>query len=67
MTIVTGDLFEADLSDATVVAVYLPPEILERLAPKSWAQARVRIVSHQFRLPGGPPDASHAIHLYRVR
>lgn len=77
--IVEGDLFDADLSEATIVALYLPPEILERLAPRlARLQPGVRIVSHQFRLPGRAPDASisadsletgsaHQIHLYRMR
>jgi SAM-dependent methyltransferase len=49
-----GDLFEADLSEATVVTVYLLPLYLERLAPRLRAQLRpgTRVVSHRYPLPG---------------
>jgi SAM-dependent methyltransferase len=52
-----GDLFEADLSGATVVTAYLSPSIMKRLMPKLRALAPgTRIVSHQFAMPGWPPD-----------
>ncbi len=52
-----ADLFEADLSEATVVTVYLSPSIMKRLMPKLRALAPgTRIVSHQFPMPGWPPD-----------
>jgi len=46
----TGDLFAADLRDATVVTLYLSPELNARLRPRLLAQLRPgsRIVSHQF-------------------
>lgn len=45
-----GDLFEADFSPATVVTLYLLPEINRKLRPQLWKQLKVgtRVVSHDF-------------------
>lgn len=52
-----GDLFEADLSAATVVTLYLSTSIMKLLEPKLRAlKPGTRIVSHQFALPRWPPD-----------
>ena len=52
-----GDLFEADLSKATVVTMYLSPSIMKTLEPRLRALKKgTRIVSHQFAMPGWPPD-----------
>ena len=57
VTFKVGDLFEADLSEATVVTVYLSPSIMKRLMPAFRAlKPGTRIVSHQFPMPGWPPD-----------
>lgn len=57
VSFITGDLFEADLSKATVVTTYLSPSIMKLLAPKLRALAPgTRIVSHQFPMPDWPPD-----------
>lgn len=54
---IVGDLFEADLSEATVVTMYLSPSIMKRLMPALRAlEPGTRIVSHQFEMPGWPPD-----------
>lgn len=54
---IVGDLFDADLSEATVVTMYLSPSIMKRLIPKLRAlRPGTRIVSHQFDIPGWPPD-----------
>jgi precorrin-6B methylase 2 len=55
---VVGDLFEADLSEATVVTLYLSASINARLLPKLRAELGpgARIVSHQFRLGDWRPD-----------
>ena len=59
---ITGDLFEADLSEATVVTMYLSPSIMKRLRPKLRAlKPGTRIVSHQFPMPDWPPDARRQI------
>jgi SAM-dependent methyltransferase len=54
---VVGDLFTADLSEATVVTTYLSSSIMRTLAPKLRAlKPGTRIVSHQFPMPGWEPD-----------
>jgi ribosomal protein L11 methylase PrmA len=49
-SIVQGDLFEADIKDATVVTLYLLPRLNEKLKPKLWRDLKVgtRIVSNSF-------------------
>jgi hypothetical protein len=47
------DIFTLDLSGADVIAVYLPSPLLERLFPQfEKLPPGVRIVSHQFSIPG---------------
>jgi len=45
-----GDLFETDVSQATVVTLYLLPTINVKLRPRLWKQLKVgtRVVSHAF-------------------
>jgi len=55
--IVEGDLFEVDLRDATVVTLYLLPELNLRLRPKLLAlRPGTRIVSHAFDMADWKPD-----------
>jgi hypothetical protein len=51
-TFVWKDIFEVDLSPATVVTIYLFPEVNARLVPKLRRELRAgtRIVSHQYPL-----------------
>ena len=57
VSFVVGDLFEADLGQATIVTMYLSPSIMKALEPKLRALKRgTRIVSHQFAMPGWPAD-----------
>ena len=57
VSFVVGDLFDADLSQATVVTAYLSASTMRRLEPKLRAlKAGTRIVSHQFSMPGWQPD-----------
>jgi SAM-dependent methyltransferase len=57
VSFVVGDLFEADLSKATVVTMYLSPSIMKMLEPRLRAlKPGTRIVSHQFSMPGWIPD-----------
>ena len=52
-----GDLFEADLSAATVVTLYLSTSIMKTLEPKLRSlKPGTRIVSHQFPMPRWAPD-----------
>ena len=55
---IEGDLFTADISDATVVALYLSNSINAQLEPKLRRELRpgTRIVSHQFRIGNWPPQ-----------
>jgi len=52
------DIFEADVSDATVVTLYLSPEVNLRLKPKLLSQLKPgsRIVSHDFPIAGWTPE-----------
>jgi len=53
-----GDLFNVDLSEATVVALYLWPEMNVQLRPKLLRELDPgdRIVSHDFRMGDWEPD-----------
>jgi SAM-dependent methyltransferase len=53
-----GDLFTADLSKATVVTLYLGPNVTPRVQPKLLAELApgTRIVSNNFRMGDWQPD-----------
>jgi ribosomal protein L11 methylase PrmA len=59
------DLFETDVSAATVVTIYLAPRIMGRVAQKLQAELQpgTRVVVHDFPLPGWRADrvASFAV------
>lgn len=52
--IVHGDIFQEDISDATVVYLYLTTELNAQLKPKLEKELKkgTRVVSHQFEVPG---------------
>jgi SAM-dependent methyltransferase len=52
-----GDLFKAEIGEATVVTLYLLPSVNERLKPKLLSELRpgTRIVSHAFDMGGWKP------------
>jgi len=54
------DLFEADFSDATVVTMYLFPEVNLRLRPMLFEQLDpgARVISHSFDMDGWQPDST---------
>jgi SAM-dependent methyltransferase len=57
-TFVQGDMFEADISKATVLALFLLSENLDRLRDKFLAlPPGTRIVLNSFGIPGWDPDA----------
>lgn len=61
VTFRVADLFETDLREATVVMMYLLPEVNRRLKPKLFAELApgARVVSHDFDMgKGWPPDRS---------
>lgn len=57
VSFIVGDLFTADLTEATVVTAYLSPQIMKMLEPKLRAlKSGTRIVSHQFPMAIWQPD-----------
>lgn len=59
VTFVQADLFEADFSDATVVTLYLLPEINLKLRPTLLAmRPGTRVVSYSFTMGDWEPDES---------
>jgi SAM-dependent methyltransferase len=59
VTFKVGDMFETDVTEASVVLLYLLPELNRRLKPKFFEQLRpgARIVSHDFDMGREwPPD-----------
>ena len=57
------DLFEADFSDATVVTLYLLPQINEKLRPLLFEQLDpgTRVVSHNFGMGTWAPDSTEQV------
>ncbi len=55
-----GDLFEADLSEATVVSIYLLPTVNMELRPKLFRELKpgTRVVSHDFDMNEWEPDTT---------
>ncbi len=55
-----GDLFEADLSDATVVTLYLLPSVNLKLRAKLFRELEpgTRVVSHDFDMDEWQPDTT---------
>ncbi len=53
-----GDLFDADIGEATVVTLYLLPSVNERLKPKLLSELKpgTRIVSHAFDMGDWKPE-----------
>jgi SAM-dependent methyltransferase len=61
---VEGDIFDADISEATVVTLYLLPEVNMRLRPKLLElRPGTRIVSHNYDLGDWKPEKTIKIHL----
>lgn len=71
---VQGNIFDADLSDATVVTLYLLQSLNERLRPKLVRELRsgARVVSHVFNMgPEWPPAQAlrvegHPVYLWTL-
>jgi SAM-dependent methyltransferase len=71
--VMQGDLFETDISDASVVTLYLLSSLNLKLRPKLLSELRpgTRIVSHGFDMGDWKPEKSvdvggSTIHLWRV-
>ncbi|MEX0591756.1 MAG: class I SAM-dependent methyltransferase [Xanthobacteraceae bacterium] len=59
---VHGDMYEADISAATVLALFLLPENLDRLAPKFLdLNPGTRIVLNKYLVSGWTPDRSEQV------
>jgi len=60
-----ADALGTDLSQASVVTIYLLPFLLDQLRPRLLAQLRpgARIVTHAFAMTGWPPDRSETVRL----
>lgn len=58
-----GDVLTADISQATVVTVYLLPDLLWKLRARFIAELQpgTRIVSHEFTMPGWAPDHAETL------
>jgi tRNA G37 N-methylase Trm5 len=74
---IKGDIFDADIREATVVTMYLLPAINMRLRPKLLSDLRpgTRIVSHNYDLGDWKPerrltvkvgDTDHQVYFWRV-
>jgi SAM-dependent methyltransferase len=77
VTFVQGDLFDQDFSEATVLVVYLFPDINLKLRPKILEmKPGTRIISHRFDMGDWKPEKTvkivlpdgkeHLIYLWRV-
>jgi SAM-dependent methyltransferase len=64
VTFRAGDLFQTDLSPATVVTLYLSPELNLRLRPKLLRELSpgARIVSHDFDMGDWAPAETIRVH-----
>lgn len=59
-----GDLFQMDVSEATVVTLYLLPAVNRDLRPRLWKQLKVgtRVVSHAFDMGAEwPPEKTETV------
>jgi SAM-dependent methyltransferase len=70
---IEGDLFEADISQATVVTLYLLTRLNEKLKPKLLKELRpgTRVVSHAFDMGDWAPEqkvfvSSSTVYLWRI-
>lgn len=73
ITVINEDLFDADLSEATVITLYLTYGANKKLRPKLEREARpgTKIVSHNFEIPGWQPTRKEShqgdtIYLYII-
>jgi ubiquinone/menaquinone biosynthesis C-methylase UbiE len=72
--VIQGNFFDVDISDANVITLYLTSSANERLRPKLEAELKpgVRVVSHDFKVPGWKPVGiydellGHTIYTYRI-
>lgn len=60
---IQGDLFEADIKEATVVTLYLLTSLNQKLRPKLWRELKpgTRVVSHAFDMGDWTPEKTESI------
>ena len=60
---VEQDLFKADFKEATVVTLYLLPDVNLRLRPKLWSDLKpgTRVVSHAFDMGDWQPEKTASV------
>lgn len=65
---IEGDLFEADLREASVVTLYLLPSINMKLRPKLWRELKpgARVVSHSFDMEDWKPTKTAEVNGRRI-
>jgi len=70
---IEGDLFETDISEASVVTLYLLTRLNEKLKPKLLKELRpgTRVVSHAFDMGDWKPDetasvSASSVYLWRI-
>ncbi|TVP47614.1 MAG: class I SAM-dependent methyltransferase [Mongoliibacter sp.] len=62
VTIIQGDLFELDFTDATVLVLYLFPDINLKLRPKILQLPKgTRVISHRFDMGDWVPDEERKV------
>jgi hypothetical protein len=63
------DLFETDIREATVVTLFLSPELNARLRPKLVSELRpgTRIVSHRYGIGDWMPERSITVSVNETR
>lgn len=75
--VINGDFFQVDISEASVVTLYLLTSVNEKLKPKLERELRIgaRVVSHDFEIPGWKPVhvesvkdywCDHKIYVYEI-
>jgi predicted O-methyltransferase YrrM len=62
---IEGDIFDADIKNATVVTLYLLPDINLRLRPKLLAELKpgTRVVSHNYDMGDWKPEKEQRVNL----
>jgi SAM-dependent methyltransferase len=63
-----GDLFQAEIGEATVVALYLLPSVNEKLRPKLWRELKAgsRVVSHNYDMGDWKPEKESSIDEHKI-
>ena len=63
VSFIEGDVLRADISRATVITIYLLPDLMRQLQPRFIQELApgTRIVSHAFTMAGWAPDRSETV------